>query len=312
MTPERFGPVIDEIKRRAEMADSASGFLKSLFENRKKYLNPSPSNGRGAGGEGSPGPLEDVLSRCMLLSHLAGQAEVQAEGTHGDVEEQVSLKAEDISFYNMPFEEAVDYLRGLTPMTGKEYYGLEQAARSKAFSIARESSLDLIKGVKDSLTEVLQEGKTFSQWRDEINSVFDRYGVSRLDNNRAELIFRQNTQTAYQVGRYREMTSPAIRAVRPYWVYEAVHDSRTRPAHRAMDGLCFPADHEFWRTHYPPNGFRCRCRVRALSAAQVKARGLDVLNKLPDERVDPRTGELIEDLSPDPGFDTNPALAWGG
>ena len=307
MTSELFGPVCDEIKRRAAESESAPGFLKAIFENRKKY---------------DTEPLAEALYRCLILADLAGRAEVQAEGDDdlnpspfdgsgaGGEGYVAAFKAEAISFYNLPFEEAVDYLRGLTPMTGAEYYKLEQAARSKAFSISGQSSLDLIKGVKAELMKALEEGKTYSQWRDSIDSVFNRYGVTRLDNSRAELIFRQNTQTAYQVGRYREMKSPAIRAVRPYWVYEAVHDSRTRPAHRAMDGLCFPADHEFWKTHYPPNGFRCRCRVRALSERQLRARGLDVLSKVPDERVDPRTGELIEDLSPDPGFDTNPALSW--
>ena len=30
-------------------------------------------------------------------------------------------------------------------------------------------------------------------------------------------------------------------------------------AHRALDGKCFPVDHPFWHTWFPPNGHRCRC-----------------------------------------------------
>ncbi|HMN21228.1 MAG TPA: phage minor head protein [Ottowia sp.] len=38
-----------------------------------------------------------------------------------------------------------------------------------------------------------------------------------------------------------------------------------RPAHRAWHNLVLPVAHEFWSTHWPPNGWRCRCRVIALT-----------------------------------------------
>lgn len=43
-------------------------------------------------------------------------------------------------------------------------------------------------------------------------------------------------------------------------------DRRVRPSHAILDGKVYPADHEFWATHYPPNGFRCRCGVRTLKS----------------------------------------------
>ena len=41
--------------------------------------------------------------------------------------------------------------------------------------------------------------------------------------------------------------------------YVAVLDARTRPEHRAWHGLILPIDHPLWDTHYPPNGWGCRC-----------------------------------------------------
>ena len=32
-----------------------------------------------------------------------------------------------------------------------------------------------------------------------------------------------------------------------------------RASHKPFDGLVLPIDNEFWREHYPPNGWRCRC-----------------------------------------------------
>jgi hypothetical protein len=72
-----------------------------------------------------------------------------------------------------------------------------------------------------------------------------------------------------------------------------------------MDGKVFPADHSFWDTWYPPNGFRCRCSVRSLSENQVKSKGLEISDTIP-EYVEP-PGQLARPLIPDPGFAYNPA-----
>lgn len=47
----------------------------------------------------------------------------------------------------------------------------------------------------------------------------------------------------------------------PNLVYRTVGDSRVRPEHAALNGVIKPIDDPFWRTYYPPNGWRCRCTV---------------------------------------------------
>jgi hypothetical protein len=90
------------------------------------------------------------------------------------------------------------------------------------------------------------------------------------------------------------MTDPDVLAARPFWRYVAVNDSRTRPAHRSWHNTLLPADHPWWETHYPPNGWNCRCRVVSMSAREMERDGLAVTEN-PDMRMevktDPRTGE---------------------
>lgn len=120
-------------------------------------------------------------------------------------------------------------------------------------------------------------------------------GYEGLDPLQADLIFRTNIQTAYNVGHYEQMTDPGVMKLRPYWQYDAVNDAHTRPSHLAMDGRVFPADSAVWDSWFPPNGFRCRCTVKTLSKRQVEARGLKVEQSAPGG------------VMPDPHFSTNPA-----
>ncbi|STD22416.1 Phage (Mu-like) virion morphogenesis protein [Enterobacter asburiae] len=78
----------------------------------------------------------------------------------------------------------------------------------------------------------------------------------------------------YSAGRWAEQMENVDD--RPYWMYTGINDSHTRKSHLALHGLVLRYDDPFWQAFYPPNGWRCRCGVIALSAADVRARGLKV------------------------------------
>jgi len=52
-----------------------------------------------------------------------------------------------------------------------------------------------------------------------------------------------------------------------------VLDPVTRDSHAALHGKIFHIDDPIWQERYPPNGFNCRCRVRALTEKQAIQRG---------------------------------------
>ena len=128
---------------------------------------------------------------------------------------------------------------------------------------------------------------------------------------RLETIFRTNVQTAYMAGRYAQMM--AVAEDRPIWRYVAVMDRRTRPAHRALNGIARRFDDPFWSTFYPPNGFGCRCTVQTLSTDEADNRGVEVGKGIPDQLMDtdPVTGmETPVVPMPDLGFGTNVGRDW--
>lgn len=205
----------------------------------------------------------------------------------------------------VPPKEAVDSLRGKVPVTKAQWLAMDEASRSKAFFVSGLTRADMVAAVRDSLLTALESGQILGDWKSGLISQFEKNGWQPLHSRRLDTIFRTNLQTAYQAGRYQQLQRN--KKVFKYWRYDAVNDSRTRPVHRALDGLVFPVDHPFWNQWYPPNGFNCRCGVVALTEGQVKARGLKVEKDMPR---DVETEQGLVSLIPEQGFGTNVGKDW--
>lgn len=78
---------------------------------------------------------------------------------------------------------------------------------------------------------------------------------------RLNLILQQNVAMAHAIGQREVSEDPAVKEIFPNYEYHAVLDENTRDEHAALDGLILPKDDPFWRTHYPPWEFNCRCIV---------------------------------------------------
>lgn len=214
----------------------------------------------------------------------------------------------------LAMKEAQTFWRDKLKLSPAEFGQLSDEAKVQAFAISGLARGDELETAFNSLQRALDSGTTFHDFKKDCKEIFEKRGWG---NRRIENIFRTNIQTAYSVGRYEQMKR--VSSARPYWMYSAVGDKRTRPTHSAMDGKVFKADSPFWDTWYPPNGFMCRCSVSTLSERQVKARGLKVETEDPTntliEPVDPQTGGKLpaRQLIPDKGFDHHPGKSvYGG
>lgn len=218
----------------------------------------------------------------------------------------------------LPMREAIEFWRSKVKLGPREFNALAAEAKLRAFAVNGIAKGDELATVYGSLSRALEEGISFADFKRDCRGIFEKRGWSGRRAWRVDNIFRTNIQTAYNVGRYKQLQ--AARATRPYWMYDAVNDRRTRPTHRALNGKVFPADHPFWENWYPPNGFRCRCGVTSLSARQVEARGLTVESEDPTHTyihpINAVTGQpdpVPVQLLPDPGFAYHPGKSyWGG
>ncbi len=185
----------------------------------------------------------------------------------------------------MPFAEQLAYLESRDIVLPDIYYSdeFQGIMRANAFSVAGVSAESQLTHVLGQLSVALADGLTMEDWKETL-SLDDL----ELPDYRLENIYRTNMQSMYARGRAEQQAQNVSR--RPYLLYSAVGDSRTRVSHMAWDGIIRPITDDFWKTHTPLNGYQCRCKAIALTQSQADRRG--GLSK-----------PIPQGTQPDPGWD---------
>ncbi|WP_151769294.1 phage head morphogenesis protein [Acinetobacter junii] len=179
----------------------------------------------------------------------------------------------------VPFLEAIQYAQLKKIVLPDEFYSLDLRTRQYASTVSFLTSLEQINTVMHAVNKSIADGSTFNDFQKLVAESEIILPESYLDN-----VFRTNIQSAYAHGRWQQQQRN--KAARPYLMYSAIDDSRVRPSHIAMNRIIRHIDDPFWLIWYPPNGFRCRCTVIALTEKQALKYGITSDEDLPDVAVD--------------------------
>ncbi len=109
------------------------------------------------------------------------------------------------------------------------------------------------------------------------------------------VVYENAINNAYHRARYE--TSQKIKGIKPFSIYITFGDQRVRPNHAILNGKVARLDSVFWAINYPPNGHRCRCVARSLSAGDMRRRGL-VAKTLPQIEQETRTAQIAAGVAP--------------
>ena len=179
------------------------------------------------------------------------------------------------------------------------WYDTWHEEHHRAFVVAKMCKADLLQDVHDSLQKAREEGQSFAHWRREIEPKLKGRWLGRThadiwvndlgrdiadlpekDRNktispkRLEKIYRVNMRVAQAAGHYNALMDKAN--LFPYWRYNTAEDDRVRESHKVLHNMVFRYDDPFWDTHFPPNGWNCRCYVRAMDDRDLQRLGLEV------------------------------------
>ena len=169
----------------------------------------------------------------------------------------------NLTIETFPNEAAADYIRGKAVADPTHFGNLPPQLKQRAFTVAGIEQLDALQRIRDAVAK-LPEGASWDEAKKEIAAEISPFvgGDMKAARAKAEFTLRIHGAQAYAVARHQEQMSVVGRF--PYWQYETVGDSRVRPGHAALDGKVLRADDPWWKTHYPPWDWGCRCIVHAL------------------------------------------------
>ncbi len=185
--------------------------------------------------------------------------------------------------------EAIAFLRRKLRVPTERWTDLWQAMHSRAFMVAGAQSDALLTDFHDAVLHAIAEGRTLEQFRADFDRIVKTHGWSYRGgrNWRSKIIFQTNMRTAYAAGRWEQIQR--LKEQRPYLRYVAVMDERTRPEHAAWHGTVLHVDDPWWQTHFPPNGWNCRCSVMSLSQRDLDRYGFKISPHAPPSPLVERT-----------------------
>ena len=200
--------------------------------------------------------------------------------------EFAELTAEDVE--NLPYAEAVEYLKKRDVIKKVDYNKLSDKMRFRAFTASRIADGDLLKRINSELIKNVNDGKGLKDFLTMTKTdILDKVGMGPNQGWYWETVYRTNVQTAYNTGHMMGFEEDKPLALH----FVGIEDGRQTDVCHSLSNVIRPYDDPLGEKYIPPLHFGCRSTVRAIYDE----------DELPDEWS---SLEGIE--KPAKGFGTNP------
>ncbi len=196
------------------------------------------------------------------------------------------------------------------------------------FTVAKTTGFDVLDDIRAAVDSVIRNYDDYGTFLEKLEPTLRAKGWwgtkavvdpvtgetvrARLGSlHRLRTIYWANVSSARAAGEW-ERTQRTKRAL-PYLVYQLSTAEHKRLEHQSWVGTILPVDDPWWATHYPPNGWLCRCRVAQISAREARQLGYDPSKGAPPIEwrtfTNTRTGERVQvPKGIDPGWQGNPGM----
>jgi SPP1 gp7 family putative phage head morphogenesis protein len=225
-----------------------------------------------------------------------------------------AIDARGVTFESLPNKAAIEYFKNKIPAASAHWDDWIAPVHAKSFTVAGAPSVEFASDMHAAINKAISQGTTLGEFRKDFDKIVQQYGWSYKGKRgwRTSVIYNTNMRTARMAAKWQ--TIQDNKDVAPFLEYRAVNDSRTRPQHKAWDDIIRHADDGFWDTHYPPNGWGCRCTVVAMSGATMARKGKSV-SDAPDIKTSDvvnRNGVVTHNVPAgvDVGWDSNVGQSW--
>ena len=176
------------------------------------------------------------------------------------------MPAIDVTADVSKYDEALSWFRKSVVMTASQARALDDRLKQDAFWVGGGLQIHQIQSVFDKIDRAIETGEPFEDWRKRVR------GELRNDAH-AETVLRNAVQRSYNAGRWEQMNEPDALQLRPFWLFDAVLDTRTTDICKDCDGTLLPTDDPWWLANWPPRHHRCRSGVRSVRPREAARLG---------------------------------------
>lgn len=177
--------------------------------------------------------------------------------------------AEARKFVVRPNDEAANFISSKPAVPRAVFDRMLPELKARAFTVAGLETATAMQNVRDLVADLPRGGDWDTLKRqiaghlafsiDDAADPETRASQAAAADRKAELLLRMHGFQAYSAGAFNALD--AQREVFPFWQYKSMGDGRVRHTHRALHDLILPADDPFWRGHFPPWEWGCRCQL---------------------------------------------------
>ena len=207
-----------------------------------------------------------------------------------------------------PPQEALDWFRAKGLRPGFSHLDVWREEHAVAFTVAKMLELDLLADVRDAVDRALADGETFRDFARRLTPILQDKGwwgsaemidpvtgaarpVRLGSPRRLRVIYDTNLRTARAAGQWARIQR--TQDSHPYLLYTVGPSREHRPEHLSWHGTLLPVDDPWWKTHFAPNGWGCKCRIRQVSQRErdrLIETGIPVPPNAAAQELGPRTG----------------------
>jgi len=177
---------------------------------------------------------------------------------------RIQVALDDPAVARGRFAEAIDALAQRTELLPKqEFLKLSGQARSKAWTVARVTDMQIMKDLHGAAGQAVEGGQSWREFIDSLQAIRQQRGWSGLEPWHAQVVYETNVNQAWTAGRVTQARDAGVR----YW-RKLPSDSRAeRAEHARLNGQIFA----FSELSPPPWDFGCKCGWEVVFDDEVPA-----------------------------------------
>ena len=190
--------------------------------------------------------------------------------------------------FNLPFSEAIDFFLSKKPELYDKLDITTDNSLDDYFWIKKSTDLEVTKKIQDKLLKTLEEGKTYSDFKKELD--LESLGLGE-GGHYWKGAFDMNMAFAQSRGQYEEQLE-GIQYGFEYGLFDAILDGRETETCHNLDGKVMLLTDWIEQGMYPPLHYRCRSRIIAITEEDVKDMGVTVEKKIEHAHVQKNFGKF--------------------